>query len=174
MGLTYSDGCINKARYEQELNNLRKQESGIQKQLNNLDPEIRMKAQNLEKLIREAQRLIGNGKIHISSFGIYGLPNDSNTVIGFGYNSPWQDNSPLQIQDAFRAIIPPADFWQRKDAFQVIKRNKRAILQDFGIKVYCYIDRLEIRGFIPPTVVQIKEGNVSVSAPDIKSVCRLT
>ena len=172
LGLTYSDGCIEKERYEQELNNLRKQESGIQKQLNNLDPEIRMKAQNLERLIREAQRLLGTGKIHISSFGIYGLPSDSNTVIGFGYNSPWQNNSPLQIQDAFRAIVPPADFWQRKDAFQLIKRNQRAILQDFGVKVYCFKDRLEIRGFIPPTIVQIPEDKFCVSAQDIKSGCR--
>ena len=69
LGLTYSDGCIEKERYEQELNSLRKQESLIQKQLNNLDPELRMKAQNLERIIREAQRLLGKGKIHISSFG---------------------------------------------------------------------------------------------------------
>jgi len=140
LGLTYSDGCIEKERYEQELNNLRKQESGIQKQLNNLDPEIRMKAQNLERLIREVQSLLGTGKIHISSFGMYGFPDDSDTVIGFGRNSPWQDNKILEAQDAFQGVIPPADFWQRNDALQVIKRNQRAILQDFGVKVYCFKD----------------------------------
>ncbi len=174
LGLTYSDGCIDKERYEQELYTLRKQEFVIKKQLNNLDPELRMKAQNLERLIREAQRLLGKGKIHISSFGMYGFPDDSNLVIGFGRNSPWQDNKLLQIQDAFHAVVPPADFWERNDALQVIKGNRRAILQDFGVKVYCFKYRLEIRGFIPPTVVQIPENKISVSAPDIQSGCRFT
>lgn len=172
LALAYADGCIEKARYDQELYNLRKQESVRKKQLNNIDPELRMKAQNLERVIRESQRLLGKGKIHISSFGMYGFPDDSDMVIGFGRNSPWQDIKLLETQDAFHAVIPPADFWQRSDAFQVVKRNQRAILQDFGVRVYCFKDRLEIRGFIPPTVVHIPEDKISVSARIIQSGCR--
>jgi hypothetical protein len=61
LALTYSDGCFEKDRYEQELSILRKQESGIHKQLGNLNPELRMKAQNLQRLIKESQRLLNKG-----------------------------------------------------------------------------------------------------------------
>ncbi|MFC2062551.1 recombinase family protein [Chloroflexota bacterium] len=174
LGLTYGDGCIERERYERELDLLRKQETVILKQLNNLDPEIRMKAHNLERLIRESSRLLGKGKIHISSFGMYGFPDDSNIIIGLGRNHPWRDSKLYDMEDAFNMVIPPVDFWQRNDVLKIIKRNQRTILQDFGIKVYCHKDKIEIRGFISPTTIQTSSDKVSVGAQDIKSGCRLT
>jgi len=174
LALTYSDGCLEKERYEQELTTLRKQEAGIHKQLGNLDPEVRMKAHNLERLIRESQRLLGKGGAQISSFGMYGLADKSDTLIGFGRNAPWQEEKLFETQDAFHAFVPPAEFWEREDALQVIKRNQRAILHNFGVKVYCFKDKLEIRGFLPPTTIQILENSVSMGARDIQSACRFT
>jgi len=125
-----------------------------------------MKAQNLERIIKESQRLLSKGIIHVSRFGMYGLVDNSDAVIGFGRNALWQEEKLFETQDAFHRVTPPAEFWERDDSSELIKRNQRAILHDFGIKVYCFKDKLEVRGFLPPTTVQVPGDNVSTSAWD--------
>jgi len=55
-----------------------------------------------------------------------------------------------------RGIDVPPGFWQcvdREKQSRIIKKNMRAILQLFGIKVLVYPDRVEIKGAIPPQVL---------------------
>ena len=72
-----------------------------------------------------------------------------------------------------RGINPPPEFWltEPQDRSKQIKRNIRAILQFFDIKVFVYPDRVEIRGAIPTQVLANDEPeNQSSFAPIIKSV----
>ena len=55
-----------------------------------------------------------------------------------------------------RGIDVPPGFWECGDhdkQFEIIKKNMRAILQLFNIRVLVYPDRVEIKGTIPPQVL---------------------
>ena len=55
-----------------------------------------------------------------------------------------------------RGIDVPPGFWEcgdHEEQSMIIKKNVRAILQLFGIKVLVYPDRVEIKGTIPSQVL---------------------
>ncbi len=55
-----------------------------------------------------------------------------------------------------RGIDVPPGFWEYGDhnkQSELIKKNMRAILQLFNIRVLVYPDRVEIKGTIPPQVL---------------------
>jgi len=55
-----------------------------------------------------------------------------------------------------RGIDAPLGFWECGDhdkQNEIIKKNMRAILQLFNIKVIVYPDRIEIKGTIPQQVL---------------------
>ena len=55
-----------------------------------------------------------------------------------------------------RGIDVPPGFWEcgdHEEQSMIIKKNARAILQLFGIRVLVYPDRVEIKGTIPSQVL---------------------
>ena len=52
-----------------------------------------------------------------------------------------------------RSINPPGGFWYSENRGESIKNNIRSLLENFGIKVYVFKDRIEVRGFIPTEII---------------------
>ena len=58
-----------------------------------------------------------------------------------------------------RAIGPPEGFWVSGNPVEVVKKNIRAILQKFGIRVYMFRDRIEVRGLIQSQIIKTAIGD---------------
>jgi hypothetical protein len=65
--------------------------------------------------------------------------------------------------------VYPAELREADDSerTRAIARNVRGIFQMFAIKVYVYNDRIEIRGTIPPQLIDLPKGKSAASAPII-------
>ena len=70
-----------------------------------------------------------------------------------------------------RGINAPAAFRDCNDVEErdIIKKNMRAVLHLFSIKVHSYPDRIEIQGAIPTQVLDVPEQKESPGAPIIGS-----
>ena len=71
-----------------------------------------------------------------------------------------------------RGIDAPLGFWECGDHAkqnEIIKKNMRAILQLFGIKVLVYPDHVEIKGTIPSQVLYRGEAPEPETAPFVSS-----
>ena len=55
-------------------------------------------------------------------------------------------------------ILSPADFYLADNKAEVINRNRRGILEKFGIRVMVFSDRVEIRGAIPTQEIGLGES----------------
>jgi hypothetical protein len=54
-----------------------------------------------------------------------------------------------------RSINPPESFWSSENKGEIIKNNIRSLLQNFGIKVYVFKDRIEVRGLMPTEIISL-------------------
>jgi hypothetical protein len=71
-----------------------------------------------------------------------------------------------------RGIDAPSGFWDCNDAQEqdnIIKKNLRAVLQLFNIRVHIFPDRIEIQGAIPTQVLDISRQKEPPGAPIIGS-----
>ena len=76
-----------------------------------------------------------------------------------------------------RGIDAPPDFWECGDyeeQSKIIKRNMRAILQLFNIRVIIFPDRVEIKGTIPQQVLYRGEAPEPATALFISSASPLS
>ena len=57
-----------------------------------------------------------------------------------------------------RGIDAPPEYWECNDRErdEKINRNLRALLQFFGIKVFAFLEHVEIRGAIPAQMLETK------------------
>ena len=87
-----------------------------------------------------------------------------------------QDTFPIEGTDlVMRGIDAPAGFWECEDPREqdeTIKRNLRAILQLFNVRVYVFPGRVEIQGAIPLQALQIPPTDTAACAPIIRSACQ--
>jgi len=89
-------------------------------------------------------------------------------ILDKGGAEPEDEGTDLKM----RGIDVPPEYWETEpqERLERIKRNMRAILQFFNIKVFVYPDRVEIRGAIPPQVMtQVEPEDPDAIAPIIKS-----
>ena len=120
----------------------------------------------------------------MTEFGMFASYDDFYTPIGFNawretdgkmsIGEVWEMESiPIEGTDLkMRGIDVPPEFWETEpqERSERIKRNMRAILQFFNIKVFVYPDRVEIRGAIPTQVMtQVEPEDPDAIAPIIKS-----
>ena len=76
------------------------------------------------------------------------------------------------IEKVMRGIDVPQGFWEcndPKERKEAIKRNVRAILQLFNIKVLIFPERAEIRGAIPTQVLEMSSQKQTQTVPVISS-----
>jgi len=78
--------------------------------------------------------------------------------------------------EVMRGIAAPIGFYETADEREReerIKRNMRAILELFNIKVYILPDRIEIKGAIPEQVIDSSNPKQPETASIIGSACRI-
>lgn len=138
----------------------------------NLDPWMRAEITDLQCCMNSIEKMLNedSGRILVNGFGIWGL--SEGLKIPLGYNA-WLENdgkfqvgSPRAVDTVrigntslrMKAILPPSDFWSAENKAEVINRNRRAMLERFGLRVILYDDRIEVRGAIPPQVIQCGDG----------------
>jgi len=126
---------------------------------------------DLEGRILFIKDVMSRGRLEVSEFGFFGSLSNEEIYVPAGFNA-WRENDgelaigELTEMDYFRiegtdkymrGIDAPSGFWECGDhekQSRIIKKNMRAILQLFGIKVLVYPDRVEIKGTIPPQVLR--------------------
>ena len=74
---------------------------------------------------------------------------------GYGKDYVEVEGTDLKI----RAIGPPEGFWGSQNPVEVIKKNIHAILQKFGIRVYVFRGRIEVRGLIQSQIIKTAIGD---------------
>jgi len=84
-----------------------------------------------------------------------------------------QDTFRIEGTDlVMRGIDAPSGFWDCNDTQEqdnIIKKNIRAVLQLFNIRVHMFSDRVEIQGAIPKQVLDISRQKEPPDVPIIVS-----
>ena len=184
LGIAYADGTISENVYKSKLKQFRKQIENLLKCRNNISPSELTELAVLEERITAIKEIMGKGKLMINEFGIFGMDGDRYAPAGF---NAWRDTDgemaigAVSDQDTFRiegteltmkGIDAPLGFWEcenPKEREETIKRNMRAILQFFNIKIFVFPERVEIRGAIPTQVLERKTERAHSTAPIIIS-----
>jgi hypothetical protein len=184
LGLVFADGAINESVYKSKLNQLKKQETSLLKCRHNIDPAELTELSALEGRIAMVKDVLSKGRLSLTEFGIFGSIGDE--YIPAGFNAWRESDGKLAIgelteMDIFhiegtdkvmRGIDAPLGFWEceeRKEQEKHIKRNLRAILQFFNIKVIVFPERVEIKGVIPTQVLEVSTRKKIHTAPIISS-----
>jgi len=170
LGMAFADGAIEESVYKSKLKQLKKGEASFLKCRRNIDPAELEELEELEGRIVMVKEVLGRGKLEVAEFGLFGELFDEKYYVPAGFNAWRESDGELSIGEVtemdyfhiegtdkyMRVIDVPPGFWecgnQEKQA-EIIKKNMRAILQLFGIKVIVYPDRVEIKGTIPSQVL---------------------
>jgi hypothetical protein len=170
LGMAFTDGAIEESAYKSKLKQLKKQEASLLKCRRNIDPAELDELEELEGRIIFVKEVLSRGKIEVTEFGLFGDLFDKKIYVPAGFNAWRESDGEMSIgqvteMDYFRiegtdkymrGIDAPPGFWECGDhskQAEIIKKNMRAILQLFGIKVIVYPDRVEIKGTIPSQVL---------------------
>jgi site-specific DNA recombinase len=169
LGMVFADGAVSESAYKSKLSQLNKQEAALLKCRHNIDPLELTELATLEARIAMVKDVLSQGALSVSEFGIFG--DLGNEYIPAGFNAWRECDGELAIgevteMDTFRiegtdkvmrGIDAPLGFWECEDPQQQeehIKKNVRAILQLFNIKVLVFPERVEIKGAIPTQVLE--------------------
>ena len=139
----------------------------------------------LEERITAIREIMSKGKLLVNEFGIFGRYDECYAPLGF---NAWRETDgewamgEVTNMDTFRiegtdlrmkGIDAPRGFWECEDPKEreaTIKRNMRAILRFFDIKILVFPERVEIRGAIPTQILDRKAKKANSTAPIIDSV----
>ena len=175
-------GAVTEKVYKAKLQQLKKQEAILLKCRQNIDPAALTELTVLEDRITVIKDILSKGTLTLTEFGIFGMKGDVYAPAGF---NAWRDTDgrlaidEFSEQDAFpiegtdlviRGINAPEGFWQCDDPNEreeTIKKNLRAILQLFNIKVIVFPERVEVQGAIPLQRLTISSQEESVGVPII-------
>ncbi len=184
LGIAFADGAIREELYRSKLRELKKQEALLAKCRQNVDPSTLTELGILNERINMVREVMSRGELTLTEFGIFGLVSDQMVPMGF---NAWQETDgklavgEVTDQDAFpiegtdlvmRGISAPAGFWQcedPKEQDETIKRNLRAILQLFNVRVYVFPERVEIQGAIPLEAFEVPAKDTPTCAPITRS-----
>ncbi|MFC1872031.1 hypothetical protein ACFLYF_06525 [Chloroflexota bacterium] len=168
--MVFADGAIEESAYKSKLKQLKKQEASLLKCLQNIDPLEMDELEALEGRIVFVKEVLSRGKLEVTEFGLFGNLFDEKIYVPARFNAWRESDRDLAIGEVaemdyfriegtdkyMRGIDVPPGFWECGDhdkQSEIIKKNMRAILQLFGIKVLVYPDRVEIKGTIPSQVL---------------------
>jgi len=177
LGMVFADGAVSENTYRSKLSQLKKQEAALFKCRHNIDPLELTEMATLEARIAMVKDVLSQGTLSVSEFGIFGEL--GNEYIPAGFNAWRECDGELAIgkvtemdtfriegtDKAMRGVDAPPGFWECEDLKQQeehIKKNMRAILQLFNIKVLVFPERVEIKGAIP---TQVLEKPINIEEP---------
>ena len=184
LGMVFADGAISEKTYKSKLGQLKKQEAAILKCRHNIDPLELTDLAMLEARIGKVKDILGQGILRVTEFGIFGEIGDK--YIPAGFNAWRECDGKLAIgeiteMDTFRiegtdkvmrGVDAPPGFWECEYPQQQeerIKKNMRAILQLFDIKVIVFPERVEIKGAIPTQVLEKSISKEEIATAPINS-----
>ena len=124
----------------------------------------------LQGRIAFIKEVLSRGTLEVTEFGLFGELFDEKIYVPAGFNAWRESDGELVIGEVtemdyfwfegtdkyMRGIDVPPGFRECGDhdkQAEMIKKNVRAILQLFGIRVLVYPDRVEIKGTIPSQVL---------------------
>ncbi|MFH1382856.1 MAG: recombinase family protein [Chloroflexota bacterium] len=176
LGLAYTDGAIPKDVYEKKLHILAKKEGELLKSRSNLSPELRMELDEVERSIDSLEKALDgkSGRILLTEIGIWmekipeGAFAQFYQPIGNGFDSitvgAWDEPAMVRLENFFRLGYngPLVEMVEenkvsapRQVPRELVWQTLRGFLDTLRIKVYIFRDRAEIRGLIPPEVLEI-------------------
>jgi len=184
LGIAFADGAVNESIYKLTLNKLKKQEASLFKCRHDIDPSQLADLAVLEDRIAVIKEIISKGSIVLTEFGIYALT--ENEYVPVGFNAFRESDGKLAIGEVTELEIfqpegsdktywgigaPPAynECKDTKKRAEMINKNLRGIMQLFSIKVFVYPDYAEIKGTIPPQMLEMKTKKKTSTAPIIGS-----
>jgi len=170
LGMVFADGAIEESAYKSKLKQLKKQEAVLLKCRQNIDPLDMEELDALQGRIAFIKEVLSRGKLRVTEFGLFGELFDEKIYVPAGFNAWRESDGELVIGEVtemdyfwiegtdkyMRGIDVPPGFRECGDhdkQDEMIKKNMRAILQLFGIRVLVYPDRVEIKGTIPSQVL---------------------
>ncbi len=170
LGMAFADGAIEESIYKSKLKQLKKQEVSLLKCRKNIDPAELEEVEELEGRIFMVKEVLDRGKLEVTEFGLFGELFNEKIYVPAGFNAWREGDGEMSIGEVtemdyfriegtdkyMRGIDVPPGFWECGDhekQGEIIKKNMRAIMQLFGIKVIVYPDRVEIKGTIPSQVL---------------------
>jgi hypothetical protein len=173
LGLAFADGALTKEVYTGRLQKLTNREKELVKMSDNLDPETRAEIDDLERAATSIEKMLDkhSGRIVVNDGGIWGIGKDE--IAPLGYNA-WletdgsddigmpREPAKFKVEGTdlvVKGIDVPDGFWDSTNRGEIITRNRRGILQKFGVKVYGFKEKMEIRGFIPTQVLSLPNGD---------------
>jgi len=139
----------------------------------NLDPETQAEIDDLERAVTSIEKMLDkySGRIVVNDFGIWGIGKDK--IAPLGYNA-WletdgsddigmpREPAKFRIEGTdlvAKGIDAPEGFWESSNRREVITKNRRGMLQKFGVRLYVFKEKMEIRGFIPTQVLSVPNGD---------------
>jgi site-specific DNA recombinase len=183
LALAFADGAIKEGPYKTNLEKLKKQEIELIKRQQSIDPSTMMEIIDTQARIKAVKEIMDKGSLQLNPLGFFGLLGDKYIPVGF---NPWHDmDDKAEIGELSGLIdrkIPGIDIVIKSmtpqsliqaspsERMELLKKNWRGILQLFDIHVTVFNDRIEIRGLIPPQVVDIPGKKQSEGAPISHSV----
>ena len=183
LGITFTDGAIKENPYKTKLEKLKKQESDLTRRQQAIDPSTLMEITDTQARIKAIKEIMDKGRLQLNELGFFGLIGNKYIPVGF---NPWRDTdgkveigkltdmTDLKIEgtDIVAKSMTPQGILDATPAerMELLKKNWRGILQLFDIHVTVFNDRIEIRGLIPPQVIEIPGKKQSEGAPISRSV----
>ena len=184
LGIAYADGTISEDTYHLKLGQLRDREVDVVKCQRNIEPATLTDLTHLEDSIKTIQDVLKKGKLTITEFGIFAMLGEKYVPVGFNAYRETDGEyamGELTEKDTFkfegiskvmRGIAAPVGFYKAidpKERAERIKRNMRAILELFDIKVHVRPDRIEVKGSIPEQVIDFSAPKQPETASIISS-----
>ena len=137
----------------------------------------------MQARVKAIKEIMDKGRLQLNALGFFGLMGDKYIPVGF---NPWRDTDgkmeigkltdmtdfKIEGTDIVAKSMMPHNIIKATPAerMELLKKNWRGILQLFDIHVTVFNDRIEIRGLIPPQVIEISRKKQSEGAPISHSV----
>jgi site-specific DNA recombinase len=185
LGIAFADGTVNESLYREMLTTLKKQEANLLKSRHDIDPSQIDEITAFEARIKAIKDILSKGELVLNEFGMYAM--EGNHYLPLGFNAFRESDGKLAIGEietkkimVFEGeypiylwdVIDPPAYYECDDSNKradVVIKNIRAIMQLFNIKAFVYSDRVEIKGAIPPQLLELKTVKESFPAPVISS-----
>ena len=168
LGMAFTDGAVSESAYRSKLKRLKKEEADLLKCRHNIDPVELGEIISLGIRIDMVKDVLSKGSLLVTDLGIFGelggiyhpagfnVSGEQDDELAFG-EMPEKDTLRFEMTDMVtRAIDAPPGFQEceePREKEEAIKRNQRAILQFFNIRVIVYPERVEIKGTIPTQIL---------------------
>ncbi len=170
LALVYADRAIKREVYEKRMSILKKREKDLLKARSNLDPQIKIGLNEMERTIAYLEKVVEGkeGKLFLTEMGVW-VDNIPDSWVG-GYKmssiGSWDEPDTFDIGE-FRLgekgpVMRMVDSPPRSNAEvsrKTVLQNIRRVFELLQIRVYIFRDRIEMKGFIPTGIIEIPYGD---------------